>query len=176
MKYNNTNIIKQRWQLPPPEEVTTEPMAFTININDDSSTLTVWPRYQALLQKLSVHCDLDMYFEYSSKFKLHTHGWLKVKTIHDILPLYAILNDSKVKNTFTYCLKILFHQNDKDSLSTPHDDWQQYITKQAHISKKYLNKMNLSYRTQISDKHPIGEIYKYMSSHDELTASLDETI
>jgi hypothetical protein len=174
MKYNK-QPYKERHQLPPPEEILAKyPMAFTVNINDTSNTLTVHPRYQALLQKISNYADVDMFYEYSKSFKLHMHGWLTIQKKSNILPLYCLLNDTVIKNNFTYCLKSVFTDNTAGEYDP--EPWDKYIKKQKHLTKEYLQTMNINYHTIINQDNPIGKIFKYITVHDELTASLDETI
>lgn len=169
MKYNKQQY-KERHQLPAPEEISViEPLAITLNINDTSNTLTLHPRYQALLQRISQYADVDVYYEYSKSFKLHVHGTLRLK-YNNILPLYALLNDEQVKNNFTYCIKILFNNNEETQV---HTTWHEYCIKQKHLSKPYLKELNINYHTVINKHKPIEQIYKYITLHDELKDSLD---
>lgn len=175
MKYNTYNRQSDRWQLPSPEDIPiNESLAFTVNINDDSNTLTVYPRYQALFQKMAPYCDIDMRGEYSKRHKFHYHGWLRIKVLKHILPLYAILNDTQIKNTFTYCLKLLFNGKTEVEDIQNYNTWQKYITKQRSLTKPYLKDMGLNYRTQIDSDHKVGQIYKYITAHDELVSELDD--
>lgn len=171
MKYNNTPPVKARWQLPAPEEIVVGAIyCFTLNINDTKSgILYLHPRYQAMLQKISEFCDVDMYYELSKKNKWHQHGWLSFRENASVIPFYGLLNDSEVKETFTYCLKEPFDTEEVDG----YKKWSSYIIKQKHYSKPYLRKFNINYHTQISDEHPIGEVYKYITSSQELKAELD---
>jgi len=181
MIYNkHTNYPKkQRHEIPPPEEIKVDtPIALTININlndDTSNTLTLHPYYQAALQRISEYAEVDMYYEYSSSMKLHMHGFIRVVHTSHILPLYLVLNDPKFKDRFTYCLKMIFdkHRDDGD-IEDGHANWLSYCTKQKHLTKPYLRKMDINYHTQICEHHPIGQIYKYISPQDELYKQLSD--
>lgn len=171
MKYNNTHS-KDRWHLPAPETIDVDDIySFTLNINDSKSGIIyLHPRYQAMLQRISEHCDVDMYYELSKSNKWHMHGWLSFKSYASILPFYMLINDPEVKDAFTYCLKEIFNNGDEDG----YEKWTTYITKQKHLSKPHLRKLNINYHSQISKEHPIGQIYKYITSSEELKAALDD--
>jgi len=172
MKYNNNNY-KPRHEIPSPEEISADnKIACTLNINDTSNTLTQHPYYQALLQRMSEYCEIDMYYEYSKSFKLHCHGVIVFKEESNILPFVNLMNEDEVKQQFTYSIKNMFlpNKDDPDPVTT----WYDYCIKQKHLSKPYLRKMNINYHTIINKQNPIGKVFNYISSSAQLRGELNQ--
>lgn len=170
---NNKTINKQfkkRHELPAPEEIgKDEYLAFTVNINTGAelmSTVSLYPRYRALFASISKYCYIEMFPEWSKKGKFHYHGWLVFPDQKNILPFIMYMNDPKVLSNFTYSLKKLFSEDGETK-------WAEYIIKQSHLARPYLESLKLEYRFD-TKKTKFNTLYKYFDLGDQLRADLDD--
>jgi hypothetical protein len=171
MKNTNNKQFKKRHELPAPEEIEVDEfLAFTVNINsgtDSMSTVSLYPRYQAFFNHIKIYATVKMFAEWSSKGKFHYHGYLSFTKLANILPFIMYMNDPKVLSNFTYSLKKIFGDDGETK-------WITYVSKQRHLAKPYLESLKLDYMFDSSKCNKKNDIHKYFDLGDQLRADLDD--
>lgn len=119
--------------------------AYTFNLSHSENSgniLKDWKTYDTLCTEsfyVNLGIEYELFFELSAHGRLHLHGIILFRNPMGIAMFYQ-----QIYNVLKVCRVEIDTIND-------HIKWKEYLTKQRHIMKPYLNSKKLAYKLSNRD-------------------------